>query len=309
MQHSHPSIEVVHFFSDGLTAQYRQKLNFFLFSTKIFQLGYLSATWNFWEASHGKGVPEGIGGSIKRQADKLISQGNDITDAWSLYQAMVPNTSIKLFFVEASEVEEAVSPQNLPTVPGTMKLHQLKTVREGVISYTDVSCFCSVNCSCFHAKNFSFPLNVESNTAAQTESNTASETAKSTTANQTTEFNPTCQAAETNSNELLVGAAETCGRRLISIENVDNLLNNWCVVKYEERIYPGIVTNIEETYIEVKCMSSAGTNRYYWPARDDVCWYSPENVLFCIPEPQRVGSRHRQIDPELWDEMWNRLNT
>ena len=40
MKESHRHIEVLHFFSDGPTTQYRQNINFFLFCTKIFDIGY-----------------------------------------------------------------------------------------------------------------------------------------------------------------------------------------------------------------------------------------------------------------------------
>ena len=77
MKESHRNIEVLHFFSDGPKTQYRQMIKLFLFCTKIFDIGYHAGSWNLWEASHGKGAPDGIGGAIKRKADKLISQGND----------------------------------------------------------------------------------------------------------------------------------------------------------------------------------------------------------------------------------------
>ncbi|KAI0217102.1 hypothetical protein LSAT2_031001 [Lamellibrachia satsuma] len=86
MQVNHPNIEVLHFFSDGPTAQYRQKV---LFSTKVFDMGYQAGSWNFWEASHGKGAPDSIGGAIKRKADRLTSQGHDIPDAAHLYRALI----------------------------------------------------------------------------------------------------------------------------------------------------------------------------------------------------------------------------
>ena len=137
-------------------------MNFYLFSTKVFELGYQSATWNFWEASHGKGAPDGIGGAIKRKADALVSQGNDITDANTLYQALRSAcTTMELFFVEADEVESSTLPAiTLPSVPGTMKLHQLKTSgTPGTITYQDVSCFCAnLHCSCFSQKIFTFPV-------------------------------------------------------------------------------------------------------------------------------------------------------
>ncbi|KAK3779335.1 hypothetical protein RRG08_028892 [Elysia crispata] len=58
--------------SDGPCSQYRQKHNFYLFTKHCHDLGFTSATWNFFEAGHGKGAPDGIGSSENRQQiDKL----------------------------------------------------------------------------------------------------------------------------------------------------------------------------------------------------------------------------------------------
>ena len=108
-----------------LTTQYRQHINFFLFCAEIFDIGYQAGSWNFWEASHGTGAPEDIGGAIKRKADKLISQGNDIPKTATMYRALIPETSVKLFFVGEDDVEEAVVPDSVPAVRGTMRLHQV----------------------------------------------------------------------------------------------------------------------------------------------------------------------------------------
>lgn len=58
-------LRVIHFFSDGSTTQYRQKKNFFLLSKMISESVFEYATWNFFEASHGKGPADGVGGSIE----------------------------------------------------------------------------------------------------------------------------------------------------------------------------------------------------------------------------------------------------
>lgn len=101
VQAHHPSVSVVHFFSDGPCTQYRQKGNFFLFSTELSKRGFQSGTWNFFEASHGKGAPDGVGGVLKRLADQLVSQGRDIPDAITLYRALLTTgTTVKLFYVE-----------------------------------------------------------------------------------------------------------------------------------------------------------------------------------------------------------------
>ena len=76
---------------------------------------HVTGSWNFWEASHGKGAPDGIGGAMKRKADKLISLGHDIPDIAHLYRALMQEeTSMKLFYVvEADDVEEAAVPENV----------------------------------------------------------------------------------------------------------------------------------------------------------------------------------------------------
>ena len=67
--------------------QYRQKGNVFLFSTELDKSG-LRGTWNFFESSHGKGAPDGVGAALKRSADNLISHGRDINNAYELFKAL-----------------------------------------------------------------------------------------------------------------------------------------------------------------------------------------------------------------------------
>ncbi|KAK2857675.1 hypothetical protein Q7C36_005594 [Tachysurus vachellii] len=109
VQATHPEVSVIHFFSDGPCTQYKQKGNFFLFSTELAKRGIKAGTWNFFEASHGKGAPDGVGAALKRTADMLISHGWDIQDAHELFEALLEtNTSIKLFFVNDDTVEQAL---------------------------------------------------------------------------------------------------------------------------------------------------------------------------------------------------------
>ena len=94
---------------------------------------------------------------MQRKADKLISLGHDIPDIAHLYRALMQEeTSMKLFYVEPDDVEEAAVPENVPAVPGTMKLHQVVTLVRGTIKYRDVSCCCNnpetLNCICYGVK-------------------------------------------------------------------------------------------------------------------------------------------------------------
>ena len=161
---NYPSVSLVHFFIDGPCTQYRQKGNFFLFPTELYRKGFKSGTWNFFEASHGKGAPDGVGGVLKRLADQLVCQGRDIPDPASLYRALLmTSTSVKLFYVEAERGEEAHSlmPEKIMSVPGTMRIHQVVTKEKGHLITRDVSCMRvtqkNVSCKCFNARQFTFP--------------------------------------------------------------------------------------------------------------------------------------------------------
>ena len=69
IREEHPDVDTLQLFSDGPTSQYKQKLNFYLFSTELFEHGFKKGYWNFHTAGHGKGIPDGIGASLKRSAD------------------------------------------------------------------------------------------------------------------------------------------------------------------------------------------------------------------------------------------------
>jgi len=65
---TYTTVEYAYVYSDGPTTQYRQQANFYLLSTVICDLGYKAANWNCHEAGHGKGIPDGIEGVLKREA-------------------------------------------------------------------------------------------------------------------------------------------------------------------------------------------------------------------------------------------------
>ncbi|GAA6092441.1 uncharacterized protein LOC124051031 [Tachysurus ichikawai] len=127
-------------------AQFLQKGNFFLFSTEHARRGLKGGSWNFFEASHGKGAPDGVGGTLKRTADKLVTNSHDIPDAHELYKALTEtSTTVKLFYVSSEAVEQAMEkmPGKIPPVPSTMKTHQVVTSTPGEILYREISCMCS----------------------------------------------------------------------------------------------------------------------------------------------------------------------
>lgn len=155
----YPDVTTVHFFSDGPSSQYKQKKNFYLFSTQIYEMGFKNATWSFFESSHGKGAPDGVGGVLKRLANHYVAHGCDITDATVFFKLMQEQSKVTLFYVTDQEIEQ--SSQNLPSEPlktirGTRDIHQVVTSKRNEIIYRPISCFCQENdwergltCNCF----------------------------------------------------------------------------------------------------------------------------------------------------------------
>ncbi|XP_062319382.1 uncharacterized protein LOC134022109 [Osmerus eperlanus] len=263
VQSAHPEVSTIHFYSDGPCTQYKQG-NFFLFCTELFMRGFTAGTWNFFEASHGKGAPDGVGGALKRRADGLVSQGRDIPDAAELFAVLQEtNTKIKLFFVSEEAVDKAVSemPNDVPPVPSTMRIHQVVSQAHGELIYRDVSCLCTAtqNLNCrVNAKHFKFSNK------------------------QTAPMAPTVTEVQWQSPEVV---------------------GKWCVLKYDGDMYPGVITDTSETHVEVRCMQKIGVNRFFWPARDDILWYLFEDIVCIIPPTRAVTGRHMEIESEVWAKL------
>ena len=85
-------------------------------------------------------------------------------------------------------------------------------------------------------------------------------------------------------------------------EDVDSsYIGAWCVVKYDNDVYPGIIIDVEEHTIQVKCMHSNGVNKFKWPSpRDDISWYAEDQLLCLILEPQALNKRSVQPEKQTW---------
>ena len=263
-----PQVRRLHFFSDGPATQYKQKQNFFYLCTEPFKSGFDSINWNFFEASHGKGAPDGIGGSLKRSADKLVRLEEDIPNAEVLFNKLnMQDSTIQLFFVSESSVEEMPLLPPLTAVKGTMKIHQILSTSPGKVKYRDITCVCQrengvLACPCFDLKE------------------------------------------ATLHNELPeVPVPQRWRPEVIT----SDLVGRWCVVRYDDDPYPGVIMAVEENNIQVNCMHRNGTNKLFWPRRD-LSWYLDSQVLCLIDEPQALNKRSLQLDAETWryveKSMW-----
>ena len=73
----HKNVENLHFQSDSPSSQYRNKFMFRVIIKSIIPMfpNLKKLTWNFSESAHGKGAPDGVGATVKRTCDRVVSYG------------------------------------------------------------------------------------------------------------------------------------------------------------------------------------------------------------------------------------------
>ena len=67
-----PSTKVIHFWTDSPTSQHCKKSLYIIAHHE--ELFGISAAWNYFEAGHGKGPCDGVGGTTKRTTDDAVKQ-------------------------------------------------------------------------------------------------------------------------------------------------------------------------------------------------------------------------------------------
>lgn len=152
-------VENIHFLSDGPVTQYRNKYMFYVLACKIPDLcpGIINWTWNYTEAGHGKGAPDGVGAVCKRTADNIVAYGGNITNLnefCGAIQTRCPN--ITLFVVNDSDIDDMsrlISEDQRSLIPftGTLKVHQVQgnAYLPKRLIMKSLSCFCDNN-GCEH---------------------------------------------------------------------------------------------------------------------------------------------------------------
>lgn len=75
-------------------------------------------------------------------------------------------------------------------------------------------------------------------------------------------------------------------------------------MKYDDDPYLGIIQGVDaESSALVKTMSRVRANRFFWPRREEIVWYQPENVLGLVPEPHPVTKWHMMPDGAVWEDI------
>ncbi|KAL3286040.1 hypothetical protein HHI36_000553, partial [Cryptolaemus montrouzieri] len=89
----------IHFLSDGPVTRYLNKTIFKVLATMLddFYPNIQNFTWNFHEAGHGKGAPDGVRATCKITADRLVASGTDNSSIDDLAKALEKPVQILKF--------------------------------------------------------------------------------------------------------------------------------------------------------------------------------------------------------------------
>ncbi|KAK2829641.1 hypothetical protein Q7C36_017631 [Tachysurus vachellii] len=187
----------------------------------------------------------------------LISHGRDIQDAHELSEALLEtNTSIKLFFVNDDTVEQA-----LERMPSNLPAVPATMRIHQVVTLAPGEILShDVSCMC------------------------------------STQKQSQCECCNTKHFSFVKKVPDSLSQRQTRIHWEDpEVVGQWCVLTYDKDLFPGIILAMDETHVQVKCMHRVGSNRFFWPAREDVLWYVFDDVLELIPPPKPVTTRHMEI--------------
>ena len=128
-------IKEIDFWTDGPSSQYKNKYVFAFIGIKLPEIfPSLRICWNYSATSHGKGAVDGVGGTTKHLATRVIIRRKAIiNNADSLLKAVQDITKTKLAVIDESKMEEILSDmeilslwEKVNAVPGTKHVHRVE---------------------------------------------------------------------------------------------------------------------------------------------------------------------------------------
>lgn len=124
-----PTISYIHYISDSPTSQYRNKYMFNVIAEHPNRFG-IGASWQYFEAGHGKGPCDGVGAVAKRMADNAVKRHKHvIQDAKGFFEwASKSKSSIQYEWVGSGDIsksDQQIKQMDLQPVKGTMGIHAI----------------------------------------------------------------------------------------------------------------------------------------------------------------------------------------
>ncbi|MES9883292.1 MAG: hypothetical protein ABW185_20700 [Sedimenticola sp.] len=143
-----PNVDTIHYITDSPTSQYRNKHIMTIIGQHDKLFDGVKASWTYFEAGHGKGPCDGVGGCAKRLADSAVKREcTVIQTAEDFYNwgDSLENSKVKYMYVPKSkcvEAQDEVTTMNAKPIKGTMHVHGVVPLANNRIAVRDTSCFC-----------------------------------------------------------------------------------------------------------------------------------------------------------------------
>ena len=280
----------IHYWTDSPMSQYRNKTIFNVVSRHEETFG-AKAVWNYFEAGHGKGPCDGIGGTSKRLADEAVKQEKvsiqDASDFMKWAEENQLGSAIKFLFVDKKNAAESraflmAQSENLKPVKGTMKTHSVFSPAVNEIWAREVSCYCL---NCFD-KTFQLLFLCEGWKEHCLSREAVSRATKI----------KALPAAQLQSQPDARRNKDTDAKESVSLKEEDFVA---AVYSEDCQVYIGKVLEVDEDDILISFMHHGNSNPLdsnsvlKWPDSDEV-WINRDDVLCLIPEPVSLkitGSR------------------
>lgn len=129
MEKSH-KFSKIKFWSDGCSSQFRSQYTFYMMTK--FPVEY-NIEWHYFQANHGKGAVDGIGGTIKNSVFRRVLSKEVVISGPEHFatfaDSILPSINVKFIQAAESGFDDECRNEARP-VPGTLKVH--KVLREAV---------------------------------------------------------------------------------------------------------------------------------------------------------------------------------
>ena len=298
MKTDHPGLECIHYVTDSPTSQYRNQYTMYITAYHETLFG-VKASWQFFEAGHGKGPCDGVGGTTKRLADSavkcqtvIIQNAEDFYE-WGIHQ----ESQIKYNIVPKSACKEARNEMLMmktKPIKGTIDIHRVVTLSLGEIAVRSTSCFCP-NCfdngefrpSCDGWRVFNLPPTPTNDAVVETNERAPQVDENLQVAQDTQNLNVDVQIVEES-----VSVNMSADRP----ETDPYQVSSYVAAEYNRKWFIGKILEFDSDDMEYSIsFMEAGSSKightFKWPRQKDVIWVPNASVLCSVIDPIPYGKR------------------
>ena len=293
-----PDIDCIHYLTDSPTSQYRNKAMMHVIANHDALFG-MTASWQYWEAGHGKGPCDGVGGASKRQADLAVKRHAAVIQSsmdyykWGSSQT---DSQTKYVFVSKDECDVAqqeLSLLNIKPIKGTLDIHSVVQIKAGEIAVRSTSCFCD---GCFKDGQFAITcpgwekhsLQYKNGEPIVRNVSSGEDQSAPVSNSDTISAEPCTHSDETVAVNSFVSPQET----------EEFSVNDYVAAVYNRKWYIGLIKDYDpedsNLPFQVSFMEHGkgkGCLTFKWPTKQDIVWVQRGDILCRIEEPQPHGTR------------------